>query len=221
MGRVGLRRFTMNDVSVRAGLSRGTVYRYFPTKDDLLAVLAQYEQDRFAGGLAEALAGVPADERRLDTVGEYILGYLRQHPALTLLIETEPAFVLGYLRRQLPVFHSLTEDLLAPVMRKAGPVRDGVVTVDELNDLLLRVVLSVFLVPGEGGTVAVGCSRALGGSSAGRGSPSSAGRAARTRDRPPDGPADPRPRPLTRRASLAGGSSTSTVPLAMTRCPGW
>jgi AcrR family transcriptional regulator len=156
MGRVGLRRFTMNDVSERAGLSRGTVYRYFPTKDDLLAVLAQYEQDRFAGGLAEALAGVPVDERRLDTVAEYILAYLRQHPALTLMIETEPAFVLGYLRRQLPVFHRITEELLAPVMRNAGPVRDGVLTVDELNDLLLRVVLSVFLVPGEGSTSMAG-----------------------------------------------------------------
>lgn len=150
MGRVGLRRFTMNDVSERAGLSRGTVYRYFPTKDDLLAVLAQYEQDRFAGGLDEALQGIPEDERRLEMVAEYILGYLRRHPALTLLIETEPAFVLGYLRQQLPVFHVITEDLLAPVMRQSRPVRDGLVTVEELNELLLRVVLSVFLVPGEG-----------------------------------------------------------------------
>lgn len=150
MGRVGLRRFTMNDVSERAGLSRGTVYRYFPTKDDLLAVLAQYEQDRFSGGLDEALTGIPEDERQLDLVAEYILGYLRRHPALTLLIETEPAFVLGFLRQQLPVFHSITEDLLAPVMRRAAPVRDGLVTVQELNELLLRVVLSVFLVPGEG-----------------------------------------------------------------------
>jgi AcrR family transcriptional regulator len=152
MGRVGLRRFTMNDVSERSGLSRGTVYRYFPTKDDLLGVLAQYEQDRFSGGLAEALAGVPEDQRRLETVAEYILGYLRQHPALTLLIETEPAFVLGYLRRQLPVFRGITEELLAPVMSKVAPVKDGSLTVDELNGLLLRVVLSVFLVPGDGPT---------------------------------------------------------------------
>jgi len=156
MGRVGLRRMTMSDISERAGLSRGTVYRYFPSKEDLLAVLAQYEQDRFADGLRGALAGVPEDELRLERVAEYIITYLRQHPALTLLIDTEPAFVLGFLRRQLPVFHRITEELLAPVMRNASPVREGLVTVAELNELLLRVVLSVFLVPGESSTAVVG-----------------------------------------------------------------
>jgi AcrR family transcriptional regulator len=156
MGRVGLRRMTMNDVSERAGLSRGTLYRYFPSKEDLLAVLAEYEQDRFAEGLRSALADVPEGELRLERVAEYIITYLRQHPALTLMIDTEPAFVLSFLRRQLPVFHRITEELLAPVMRNARPVREGFLTVAELNELLLRVVLSVFLVPGENSTAVVG-----------------------------------------------------------------
>ena len=156
MGRVGMRRLTMSDVSERSGVSRGTVYRYFPSKEDLLAVLAEYERDRFSDGLRRALASVPEDEVGLGTVAEYILSYLRRHPALTLLIETEPAFVLGFLRQQLPVFHQITEELLAPVMRKAVPVQEGWVSVPELNDLLLRVVLSVFLVPGESSREVVG-----------------------------------------------------------------
>jgi AcrR family transcriptional regulator len=149
IGRVGLRRLTMSDVSERAGLSRGTVYRYFPTKEDLLAVVAEYEQERFSEGLRKALAGVPPDELRLEKVAEYIITYLRQHPALPSMIDSEPAFVLGFLRRQLPVFNVITEEILAPVMANAAPVREGWVTVAELNELLLRVVLSIFLVPGE------------------------------------------------------------------------
>lgn len=149
MGRVGMRRLTMSDVSERSGLSRGTVYRYFPSKEDLLAVLAEYERDRFSDGLRKALKGIPEDELSLDLVLEYILNYLRQHPALTLLIDTEPAFVLGFLSQQLPVFRHITEDLIGPVMRNTVPVREGWVTIAELNELLLRVVLSVFLVPGE------------------------------------------------------------------------
>lgn len=156
LGRVGLRRLTMSDVSERAGLSRGTVYRYFPTKEDLLAVLAEYEQDRFADGLRRTLAETPAAEVSIEMVVGYIIGYLRQHPALPLMIDVEPEFVLTFLRRQMPVFHRITEELLGPVMAGAPPVRDGLVTVAELDELLLRVVLSVFLVPGESGAATVG-----------------------------------------------------------------
>ncbi|HWE56883.1 MAG TPA: TetR/AcrR family transcriptional regulator [Acidimicrobiales bacterium] len=149
LGRVGPRRLTMSDVSDRAGLSRGTVYRYFPTKEDLLAVLAEYEQDRFAEGLRRALAATEGEPTLASVIG-YIVGYLHQHPALPLMIDVEPEFVLAFLRRQMPVFHRITEELLGPVMARSRPVREGLVTVRELDELLLRVVLSVFLVPGEG-----------------------------------------------------------------------
>ena len=155
LGRVGPRRLTMSDVSERAGLSRGTVYRYFPTKEDLLAVLAEYEQDRFSEGLRRSLAE-SSEEPDLASVAEYIGAYLREHPALPLMIDVEPEFVLAFLRRQMPVFHRITEDLLGEVMANARPVREGLLTVPELAELLLRVVLSVFLVPGEDGAVTVG-----------------------------------------------------------------
>lgn len=155
LGRVGPRRLTMSDVSDRAGLSRGTVYRYFPTKEDLLAVLAEYEQDRFSEGLRKALDAT-AGEPTMSDVASYISGYLIQHPALPLMIDVEPEFVLLFLRRQMPVFHRITEELLVPLMSKTKPVKEGRLTVAELSDLLLRVVLSVFLVPGEDGQVTVG-----------------------------------------------------------------
>jgi AcrR family transcriptional regulator len=155
LGRVGPRRLTMSDVSERAGLSRGTVYRYFPTKEDLLAVLAEYEQDRFSEGLRRALAEGP-EEPTLAAVVEYIVGYLCQHPALPQMIDVEPEFVLAFLRRQMPVFHRITEELLGGLMANARPVREGLLTVPELDELLLRVVLSVFLVPGEDGALTVG-----------------------------------------------------------------
>jgi AcrR family transcriptional regulator len=156
MGRVGPRRLTMSDVSDRAGLSRGTVYRYFPTKEDLLAVLAEWEQNRFADGLRRTLDALSPEQVGVDTVAEYIITYLREHPALTLMIDVEPEFVLAFLRRQLPVFHRITEELLGSVMHNSRPVQDGLVTADELSELLLRVVLSIFLVPGGEGNVTAG-----------------------------------------------------------------
>src|SRR5665213_3101226 len=151
LGRVGVRHLTMGEVGERAGLSRGTVYRYFPSKDDLLAVLATYEQDRFAQGLRRAVAAHVESGRPLgiDVVAGYVTAYLRDHPALTLLSDTEPAFVLGFFRRQLPEFRRICEDLVAPTMGTAGAVRAGLVSVTDLSELLLHVVLSIFLVSGD------------------------------------------------------------------------
>jgi AcrR family transcriptional regulator len=151
MGRVGPKRLTMSDVSERAGLSRGTLYRYFPTKEDLLAVLAEYEQERFSEGLRRTLVEGP-EPPTLVSVVQYIVGYLRDHPALPQMIDVEPEFVLAFLRQQMPVFHRTTEELLGPVISRSQPVREGLVTARELDELLLRIVLSVFLVPGERGT---------------------------------------------------------------------
>jgi len=151
LGRVGVRHLTMGEVSEWAGLSRGTIYRYFPTKDDLLAVLATYEQDRFAAGLRLAVEAHVESGRTLgiEVVAGYVMDYLRRHPALTLLFDTEPAFVLGFFRRQLPEFRRICEDLVAPALGNAEAVRSGLVSVTELSELLIHVVLSVFLVSGE------------------------------------------------------------------------
>ncbi|MCQ7029827.1 TetR/AcrR family transcriptional regulator, partial [Escherichia coli] len=43
----GLRRFTMDDVARRVGVSRVTVYRYFPKKDQLIEAILLRELRRF------------------------------------------------------------------------------------------------------------------------------------------------------------------------------
>src|SRR5436190_11773696 len=43
----GLSRITMEDVASRAGLSRQSVYRYFPSKDSLIVALVSREEEKF------------------------------------------------------------------------------------------------------------------------------------------------------------------------------
>ena len=47
IGDIGLSRMTMEDVARRAGCTRQTVYRYFPSKDHLVMALVVREEDRF------------------------------------------------------------------------------------------------------------------------------------------------------------------------------
>src|SRR5947209_4918462 len=88
VARFGLTKLTVDDVAREAGISRATLYRYFPGRSAVLAAVVRSETERLQRGLdealgetttlAEALAAVvsvvrefviPAAEERAGTAG--------------------------------------------------------------------------------------------------------------------------------------------------------
>lgn len=161
LGRHGVDKLGMSNVSRSAGVSRGTLYRYFPTKEDLLASLARYEQERFDNGLETALATAGEGEARLDAMLDYVFRYLREHPALHRLIEDEPGFVLDYVREQLPFLRRAMRRSIGSVLEQSVPVRVGPATPDQLVDILLHVLVSNFLVPDRDPDALAGAMKAM------------------------------------------------------------
>lgn len=149
IGRLGLRKVGMQDVSDLAGVSRGTVYRYFSTKEELLAALVSYERYRYERGLEHALREIDAGAPRVAATIEFAFQYFGDHPVGSRLFESEPSFVLGYVREQLPRLHDALMRSLEPDLRAALFVRQGLLTVEQFSELLIRLLLSMFLVPAE------------------------------------------------------------------------
>src|SRR6202000_1129982 len=58
----GVRRANIEDVAARAGVSRSTIYRRFPTKDDLFLHVVRREAQIFFGALDQATAGCNPQE---------------------------------------------------------------------------------------------------------------------------------------------------------------
>src|SRR5262245_66484672 len=102
LARHGLAKLGMHDVSRQAAVSRGTLYRYFPNRDDLLTTLARHEGQRFQEQVAEAVRRVPPGPARLQVALEYASRDAREHPVLRRLLVTDPAFVPGAMRRREP-----------------------------------------------------------------------------------------------------------------------
>jgi len=141
----GLTKLGMNDVSVHAGVSRGTLYRYFPNRDELLRDLAAFETERFQQRVGEALRTAPRGGPRLRVALQHVTRYAGEHPAIQRLLENEPAFVLRYLREQFPALRAATAALLAPLLAETRPVRRGAATTEQLIDWLTRVMISAVL----------------------------------------------------------------------------
>lgn len=147
VARHGLKKLGMSDVSDAAGVSRGTLYRYFPSREELLEGLVAREQEKFMLGLFGALDRVDDGEDRLMAVMEYVVRELHTHDALQRLRVSESDFVLQTIREQFLAIKTGIDTLLGPVMADTAPVRLGLVRSDQLTDWLVRMLVSMFLIP--------------------------------------------------------------------------
>ena len=86
----GIRRFTIDDVARRVGISRVTIYRHFPKKDRLVEAALLHELHRFLQDLYSAVAPYETLEERLIEGFVSALTVIRDHRLLNRLLRTEP-----------------------------------------------------------------------------------------------------------------------------------
>ena len=150
LGRHGARRLTMSDICREAGVSRGTLYRYYKSKDEVLDALNRRIKDTLRSTLDEAIRANPEPADRLRVVLKVLMRTPREFPIMSRLVEREPASAVAFLSRELPEVAKIIAHYLDPVLRDSPPVRDGVVTSVELAEVLQRVISSTILMPTAG-----------------------------------------------------------------------
>ncbi|MDF2630551.1 MAG: regulatory protein TetR [Symbiobacteriaceae bacterium] len=81
----GFHATTMDQVTAAAGVAKGTLYNYFPTKEDLaMAVVSTEQSDAAEKGMALA-AGQGTAEERLTALLTGALGWIQANPDLTMV----------------------------------------------------------------------------------------------------------------------------------------
>jgi AcrR family transcriptional regulator len=86
-GRVGLERASIDAISLAAGYGKGTIYNYFPSKEDLFLAVVQ-EASAQAGPPAAAGHDAPARERLRATLAGFC-DWAGQHDALARVLVRE------------------------------------------------------------------------------------------------------------------------------------
>lgn len=110
LGRTGMAKFSLSEVAHQAGVSRPTLYRWFACKEDLLDALGVWERHMYERGVAQACAGLPANER-LDATLRFIVDYQHSYPGLR-MVDIEPAHLIRRLSRVLPLMRQRLERLI-------------------------------------------------------------------------------------------------------------
>jgi AcrR family transcriptional regulator len=143
----GLRRTTVDDVAVAAGVSRATLYRAFPGgRDTIVAAVVDAELERLAAALAVAFA-VAGD------LGGAFAGaihaaatWLTANEAIATLMFDEPAVLLTHLEfEQMDRTLAVASTRLAPLLERFVDVE----TAQRVGEWVTRLVLSYLLFPSD------------------------------------------------------------------------
>jgi AcrR family transcriptional regulator len=145
MARHGVGRVSMTDIAHEAGVSRGTLYRYFASQEELLTALGEHVRDEFRTALAKAIAERPEVDERLFVVMSTLRAFNRERPALLRLTETEPGFTIDWFRDNRAHLEEPIREALAPVTgkRTARKRRD----LAELTEVVYRVAITYNIAP--------------------------------------------------------------------------
>ena len=146
IGRRGVRRLGMREIAETAGVSRGTLYRYFPSKDHVLAAAAEYDGQRFSDGLDEVLAAAETPSERVTSFMAYAFDFIRSHPCRP-LFESEPGFVMIYLLDHLPELRAELVQRLGDALDSVPAVAAGTLGREELADVIVRLFASSWIIP--------------------------------------------------------------------------
>ena len=118
---------TMSAVASAAGISRPTLYRWFPTKDDLFAAITAYEIEHFDVGLQQVIDAHRAPKRRLEAALRYLMNYLDES-MMPDPIGVDPEFALKSIADALEPHIEILASLLGDALLEVPAVRAGVLT---------------------------------------------------------------------------------------------
>ncbi|KDE96965.1 Transcriptional regulator, TetR family (fragment) [uncultured Mycobacterium sp.] len=137
----------MSGIAAEAGVSGGTLYRYFKNKEDLLESLGNHFVMRLRGTLQGAIAEQPNPADRLPLVVDIVLRYWQENPAAVQLGQLEPDFVIDYIKQVTPQWSAAIHDAVEPVLADSPAVQLGLATPDEIVNLIVRMAFSHYFLP--------------------------------------------------------------------------
>jgi AcrR family transcriptional regulator len=148
VARWGLSKTTVEDAAREAGLSRATVYRYFPGgREELVDAVVSWQYLLFFGRLYEEVHGATSLEEVLERGLAFARRSLLEHEVLQKILETEPDVLMPKLTVESNRTVGLIAGFLVPYLHEHG-LAEGV-DIHEAADFVARMILSYISSPGH------------------------------------------------------------------------
>jgi AcrR family transcriptional regulator len=148
VARWGLAKTTVEDAARQAGVSRATVYRYFPGgREELVNAVVSWQYAAFFGRLYEEVRTAATLEEVLERGLTFARRALIGHEVLQMVLRTEPELLLPQLTVETNRTLGMISGFLVPYLhdRDTAPGLD----IRDAADFLARMILSFISAPGR------------------------------------------------------------------------
>ena len=150
----GVRRLSMSDIIDASGVSRGTLYRYFSSKDEVLAAVSEYVCVGFENGIRDAGRDVADPIDRFRAVMRFYARYTQDNTP-DRVFQVEPAFHLAFFRSRFARYKLAVREVLDPVFDHLDGLIGDPINRDAFVETLVRTQLSTLLVPASDDWIAL------------------------------------------------------------------
>jgi AcrR family transcriptional regulator len=148
VARWGFAKTTVEDVAREAGLSRSTLYRYFPGgRDELESAVIAWENRQFFARLYDAVKDASSLEEVMERGLAFAHRAVADHQVLQRVLQTEPEMLLPKLTVEAAGTRQVIARFLEPYLER-HPLAPGV-DPHEAADFLARMALSYISSPGR------------------------------------------------------------------------
>ncbi|HEY1831946.1 MAG TPA: TetR/AcrR family transcriptional regulator [Acidimicrobiales bacterium] len=148
VARWGLAKTSIEDAAREAGLSRATIYRYFPGgRDELIGAVIQWEFVRFFLRLYEEVRDVDTLEEVMEKALTFAHHAVLEHQVLQRILVTEPEILLPHMTVSANRTREWVSAFLKPYLVRHG-MHEGA-DLERAADFLARMVLSYIGSPGR------------------------------------------------------------------------
>ena len=142
----GVKRLSMSDIIEASGVSRGTLYRYFANKDEVLVAVAEFVCVGFETGIREAGNGILDPVDRFKSVMRFYGQYTIENSP-DRVFEVEPAFHLAFFRSRFDRYKQAVLESLEPTFDYLDGLLGETMNREAFVETLVRMQLSTLLVP--------------------------------------------------------------------------
>jgi AcrR family transcriptional regulator len=148
IGNRGARRLSMSDISDESGVSRGTLYRYFSTKEEVLAAVSEFVSLNFEIGVRAEAERYGEPLERFRAVMRFFAKFTNERTPER-IFEVEPAFHLDFFRSHFARHKTAVSEALTPSFDYLDTLTDEPIDRDGLAEALVRMQLSTLIVPAD------------------------------------------------------------------------